>query len=500
MGKSLALCLLCTAALVALSACSKSDTSCTFDSPNCGSGKICVPDDGGGGVCENPCDPTVLAPCKAGKVCDRRTDDQYGCYAPVVLNGTLIDATTGAAIVGGLVTIIDESGAPVSDTVASGIDGSYSLAVPVVRNPNGTIASGMVTIRAFAAGYVPFPHGIRPAIPIDMTSADASLVVQNTATTVALIPLPAGDRVTISGRIVATSDATLAAGVLVVAEGANGSTFPAYGFSDKAGNFTVFNVPDGSWQITGYRIGLQLTPVPVSVSGSTLTDLSLIESSTPLTTVSGTVNIVNAPGGSMTSVVLVPKSLFNGVFENGPVPLGLRAPAPPTAPNVNGAFSIANVPDGVYLVLAAFENDNLVRDPDPNIAGTQIPEITVSGQSSTTLQVGTSFKITAALAVSSPGKDGPEKIDTPTPTFVWADDSSEDGYQLVIYDALGNEIWRKDDIPKVSGSATVSQTYAGPALTPGMFYQFRVASIKSNAPISRTEGLRGVFYLELPAK
>ncbi len=39
---------------------------------------------------------------------------------------------------------------------------------------------------------------------------------------------------------------------------------------------------------------------------------------------------------------------------------------------------------------------------------------------------------------------------------------------------------------------------AGPALVPGMYYQFRATSIKAGIAISRTEDLRGVFYLPKP--
>jgi hypothetical protein len=77
---------------------------------------------------------------------------------------------------------------------------------------------------------------------------------------------------------------------------------------------------------------------------------------------------------------------------------------------------------------------------------------------------------------------------------VWEDDSGEDHYEVVVYDAYGNLIWEKLDVPGVSGSKTVTQAYEGPALAPGMLYQFRATSIKNGgSPISRTEDLKGVF-------
>src|SRR5680860_1649486 len=107
---------------------------------------------------------------------------------------------------------------------------------------------------------------------------------------------------------------------------------------------------------------------------------------------SGSVIIVNAGGLSDTSVVLIPTSLFNPVFEFGPVPFGLRAPEPGIAANVGSAWTIAGVPEGTYKVIAALENDFLVRDPDASIAGTDIIEITVAAGQNVDLQ--DSFKIT----------------------------------------------------------------------------------------------------------
>ncbi len=86
----------------------------------------------------------------------------------------------------------------------------------------------------------------------------------------------------------------------------------------------------------------------------------------------GSVNIVNPGDGDNTTVVLVPVSTFSSTFVKGEVPPGLRAPKQPAPPSIKGAFTITGVPDGYYVVLAAFENDFLVRDPDTSIAGTDL--------------------------------------------------------------------------------------------------------------------------------
>jgi hypothetical protein len=80
---------------------------------------------------------------------------------------------------------------------------------------------------------------------------------------------------------------------------------------------------------------------------------------------------------------------------------------------------------------------------------------------------------------------------------VWADDSGEDGYTVVVFDALGTQTWTTE-LPGSMGSDTVELPYAGPALTAGMYYQFRVTSWREvkgeRLDISRSEDLRGVFF------
>lgn len=198
-------------------------------------------------------------------------------------------------------------------------------------------------------------------------------------------------------------------------------------------------------------------------------------------TVSGTVEILNPGAGSETSVILAPADF------NPDVP-ALEPPAGPKATNVVGAWSIPNVPDGDYTVLVAWENDFLTLDPDPTVAGSGIEKITVQGQD---VVLPSSFKVTGALDVSSP--DNGETI-AGAPIFVFQDDAGEVGYELSVFDAAGQVIWKKSDVPSVSGNPTVSVSYAGPPLASGALHQFRAVALKTGGfPISRTEDLRGVF-------
>jgi hypothetical protein len=423
--------------------------------------------------------------CDDGLVCEAQQGTTKGhCYAPLIIKGVVLDALDDSPIQGALVQAVDPNDAAVGTTGTSGSDGKYTITVPALRTSEGTPVSLNFTLRSQAAGYEAFPSAIRTALPLDAATAvkgDDGWVLEGTLTTLKLLPIE-GDTTglgSISGTVLSDDHA----GVLVVAEaGAAG----LIGFSDAEGDYTIFNVPAGTYTVAGYKAGVQLVPATTTLAASEeKAGVDLTAATTGLATVSGSVNIVNAPGGSLTSVVLAVESTFVENAARGVVPPGLRVG------DISNAFTIPDVPDGKYVVLAAFENDGLVRDPDPNIAGTQIVHITVDAATSPTVTLADNFKVTEALAILSPGANGIETITTPTPTFTFADDSSEDEYHLWVFDAYGNEIWTVV-APKVTGS-NVEVVYAGPALEANMIYQFKVNSIKAGAPISATEDLKGVF-------
>jgi hypothetical protein len=449
-----------------------------------------------------PCTLDREDDCADGLACEPLAEAaaEHVCATPVELHGSVIDALDETPIEGARVTAADELGVPVTAVVETDADGRYALPVSVPRDVGGELAGpARWTLLVSAPDYLPFPDRLRPALPIDGQDAappddgPGPAVVDNSATVVALVSLPAeaAGGVTLSGRV----EGERAAGTLVVAEG---PPLSPMGVADVDGGFVLFNVPAGAVTVRGYHQGVELEPVALAVDTADVEGLRLAvvtDDAEAMATVEGSVVLVDA-GGAATSVVLVPSSVYQPAFERGPVPFGLRAPTPPEAPSITSRFAIAGVPAGRYHVLAAFENDGLVRDPDASIAGTQIPEIeVVAGQS---LELGASFKITAALAVVGPGADAPEEVDG-SPTFAWIDDASEDRYELAVYDARGTEVWRDDQLPRVTGGGTVEVPYGGPALVPGMIHQFRVTSWsdgpQGSTALTRTEDLRGVFVV-----
>jgi hypothetical protein len=442
--------------------------------------------------------------CAEGLACEpvAGSEGDHVCAVRLEIRGSVIDALDGEPIVDAQVVATDEPGAPVTAVARTDAEGRYVLTVSVPRDGAGALAEGRRwTLLVSARDYLAFPGALRPALPIDAQDAapleeeapgEDPSVIDNAATVVALIPLAADQAggVTLTGRV----EGERASGTLVVAEGLAPAPMAV---ADLDGSFTLFNVPAGTATVRGYRQGVELEPVTLSVGSEDIDDVRLAvitERVDAMAVVEGSVTIVDAEGGLRTSVVLVPSSVYQPAFEQGPVPFGLRAPAPPEAPSISSSFAITGVPAGVYRVLAAVENDGLVRDPDASIAGTQILEIEVAAGAA--VELASSFKITEALTVVGPGADAPEEVDG-APTFAWIDDASEDRYEIAVYDARGTAVWRDDQLPRVTGGGTVQVPYGGPALVSGMFHQFRVTSWsdgpQGSTALTRTEDLRGVF-------
>jgi hypothetical protein len=477
---------------------------CDPAAPDCAVDEVCQVLNDGGGVCTAECDPDDLQACPGELSCELRTDGLHACYDPVHLLGRVFDLTTDAGIADGRVVAADAAGGAASDGATTAADGTYELTIPVTREVDGTPAAGggTFTLRAGAQSYEPFPHGVRVALPIDaaalIVAGTDEWTVQNATTDIGLIPLPAAtrERGSISGHVIAGDPGP--GGTLVVAT--QGLADPPIGWADRAGAYVVFNADVGTYVVKGYKAFLQIRTQSVMVdTGAHVENVDLLErTDAPPSTVNGSLSIVDGGDCDGTSVVLVPKETYDATLERGEMVSGLRAPAPPTAPDVTGAWTIEGVPDGVYMVLAGFENDFGVRDPDPAIAGTQVLELTVPAASGArTIDISSSFKVTGALAVIFPGATEPEAVTEPL-TFEWEDDSSEDAYHVVVYDAFGREVWRRDDVPGFSGGGNPSVAYDGDPLVSGMYYQFRVTSLRSGGtvPISMTEDLLGVFHLE----
>ncbi len=440
------------------------------------------------------CALTDPASCAAPLVCEAVQGKTTGaCYPPVTLKGKVFDLSTASAISGAEVIATDEGGAPAAALTKTGTDGTFSLRVPSTRSDDkGTFVARRVLLRSQAKNYVPFPSGVRVALPIDTSAATHAkdtdpYLLESTATSIGLAPVAAAAQnlPSVSGTV------EVAAGGDSVLLALENATLGRTTLSSTDGSFVFFNVPAGDYVISAFRKNQNYTPVTVSVASADLSGVSLKKATTATATLSGSVQLVAGANGAGTSVVLGLASTYLEALGRADTVPGLRAPEAGTAPTVTGSWSITGIPDGKYVVLAAFENDGNIRDPDPGISGTQLQRITVAGGAITQGSTSPSFKVTGAVDLVSPGKEGVEEVSA-TPTFTWGSYSNADGYQLKVFDTLGEQLWSKD----IADKGTVSTVYAGPALKAGYTYQWRLTAFRRLAPTSATEELRGLFVVK----
>jgi len=438
------------------------------------------------------CDPIAQTGCDESLVCEEVLDGGTACFAPVVLRGNVFDQADGSGVGGATVVALDANRAPASTVAVTDANGDYEIQVARQRDTDGNPQGGDVTLRTDAAGYQTFPGGIRQALPIDLSTPveeDGLLVVDTPTTDVGLIALPSGAGTNqIFGNVEVPSDSS---GVLVVAETTGGDTPEGFtAIADRDGVYRIFNLPDGEFSVLGYAQGASYVPETASLSGGDETQVDLALGSDAPGTVTGSVQIVNPGEGTGTSYILVVESTFDETLARGETPPGLRAPGGTDFVD-SGSWSIEGVPAGSYKVLGAFENDQLVRDPDFGQGNTEIVRVeVVAGE---TVEA-PSFKITGSLDVIALGAEGAEEV-SGNPLFSWVDDSGEDRYHIQVFDTFGEMIWEDTEILGSSGSDP-EVPYAGPALDSGMYYQFRVTSFDTNdRPLSRTEDLKGVFFL-----
>ncbi|MFZ5441937.1 MAG: hypothetical protein ACOZQL_18170 [Myxococcota bacterium] len=440
------------------------------------------------------CVLTDASSCPTDQVCEAvQGKDKPQCFAPVTLEGKVFDLSSSAGIAGAQLLATDENGAPAGTATISASDGKYSLRIPSTRTGDqGAFVSRKVLLRSQAKNYLPFPSGARVSLPIDTATAThekdgAPWIVKSSLTDVGLSPVTGSEqnRPSVSGTIELPGDDRTVMLVLETGSAAGRTTL-----AGADGKFTFFNVPSGGLKIGAYARGVNYTPVEVQVASSDVTGVAITKAATPTATLSGSVQLVAGANNAGTSVVLVVESTFLEALGRGEVVPGLRAPEPGVAPNVTGGWTISGIPDGKYVVLAAFENDGNVRDPDPNISGTQLQRITVSN-GALSGATSPSFKVTGAVSMVSPGREGVDATSA-TPTFTWEQYSNADAYLLKVFDSLGNTLWEKP----IADKATVSTVYAGPALSSGQFYQWRLTALRRLEPTSQTEELRGLFRVE----
>ena len=467
---------------------------CDPEEAQCSEGELCIYSwKYNGFFCQPACDPESEGPCENDFTCESvKNETLYGCFPPLSVSGRIFDfvaedqdAIEGAHVVG---KVIGKSDSP--PMVISDNNGKYTFILKMTRKADGTpFTNDAVNIFVSADGYESYPGLIRPSLPVTFEKVSCSVqgcFVMSAFTDIGLFPLDTNVAVY---RIEGSLSDGYSAG-LVVAE-CNDPPCP-FSYPDENGDFTIFNVPAGDYTVKVYSKGKNYSTEEVTVIDENITGLDLEFLDTPLSTLNGQVNIVAAGGGKLTSIVMSPVSTFITSWEKGVLVPGLRAPDQGIDPNISGAYTISGIPDGEYYILAAFENDFLVRDPDPNIAGTQLVKVKFPGVGDNYDVTIGNFKITSAVEIVFPGATEPELVSS-NPTFIWKMYPSAQKYDITVYNSQGIVQWEKEVAS--TGDTGYSVEYDGPPLSG--YYQWVVMASKASGPISMSEDLLGIFFTSM---
>jgi hypothetical protein len=441
--------------------------------------------------CSGQCQVIDLSSCNPGLVCAPvGTSGDTACVPPIEVRGQVVDAATGEGIRGAFLHAIDQSGVSAAQLSTTGRDGAFTLRLLLRRTDNlGTPEPTTVTLEAQAQGYGAYPGKIDVAQVLDTQAlthegGEAPYVFESPKTQLALSPLPSGkqDDPFIAGAVEISG---YEGSPLVVAQ-ANGQGV-ADALADAYGQFVLLNVPPGTYDLALYAqhaAWVRGTGLTVDVNRSA-NGVLIGQSGASLGTVRGSVTLPS--GSGPTSVLLIPRSVFDETTGRGtPVP-SLRAPTAGTPADVTGAFSIEGVPDGDYYVVPSYENDGLVRKPGVGFHALGVQDVAVTNGVASPATA-PALEVVPAVALTSPGASAEETVGA-TPTLKWSAYPGAARYTVRVFDFQGTEAFSAED---VSGTSVA----VAPALAPGL-YQWRVvAKDGSGALLSQSEDLLGIFRVE----
>jgi hypothetical protein len=331
------------------------------------------------------------------------------------------------------------------------------------------LAPGNYFLKLSAQNYLALPAPGMEAVPFTIVKDEEKHQAYE------LIPSAVTNSGMITGKIGEGSDGI--AGVLVVAEDANGNAYSTV--TDKDGNYTIFNVPAGTYGVTGFVANYNSGTTEVAVtSGQASEGVNVALTDGANGTLSGMVKNI-ATGNKDVDVSLVhpiTKETIPGLVTQ----------------SVSGQYEISNIPDGHYIARATYKNDERVMDPD-RIAKFGEPEVTFSGGSSSEL----TFDITGSITLSSPTNAAasvvPVEVTSTTPVFSWNAYSSTSDYVIEVTDATtGVVVWggfdKSGELPQknivIESVTSVTFNYDGTAsiagLVPGRIYRWRIFASKDD--------------------
>lgn len=387
------------------------------------------------------------------------------------LKGIVKDATTVSALENVSVVIFNaDNNSAIGQTLKTNASGEFST----------SLAPGNYFVKLARQDYYPVPPASLEAVPFSI-AAD-----QLTQSDAEMFPSPGTGNGWITGTV--TSGTTAVKGALVVATDLQ-NKFAFSTSTDANGSYSIFNVPSGSYNVQAYAASYNSNSIPASVTSNTAaTGVNISVQKTATGTLSG--------------------SIRNLAAENKDVDISLVHPiTKETIPGLTTAtsslnYSLANIPNGIFIARATYKNDYRVMDPD-RIAKFGEPVVTVSGGtvSPSTL----TFDITGTVTLNSPSNAISNTVPVASankPVFQWASYPSTSDYVIEVMDAsTGQVVWggfdksgslpvKKITIP--SSSTSIQFNSDGKALVnelvAGKIYRWRVYASKNdqNSPTGWT--------------
>ena len=406
--------------------------------------------------------------------CSKEDSNPHG-----FVDGIVVDAKTNLGLEAVEISIFDSNtNLPIRSTL-SDADGKFFL----------EILPGSYFLRMTKQGYQDIPpKGISP-VPFS--------IMQEATETVSYAMQLLGN--TNSGCVegIVYEDGNGIAGALVIIENSE-KAFSTY--SNHEGKFSIYNVDAGDYKINAWVSGYNSDYADISISSNLgTTNVPVIMSSGASGVFKGQVRNLSAENKDV-DIALVHK------MTKEVIP-GL------TTFSSNQSFEIQEIPNGVFVARATYENDDRVMDPD-RVAKFGEPQITINND----LQEIT-FDITNSVSLKAPTNAASEvipiEISSTTPIFEWNAYSSSSDYVIEVSDVNGNVIWGGfryvNELPiknivipssqkaaefNYDGSATIS------SLEPGNIYRWKIFASKNdtNSPtgwtlISASEDQRGIIKI-----
>lgn len=238
------------------------------------------------------------------------------------LQGQITDAATTNAIEGAKIYIFNsDTKAPTGETATSDVNGKYDM----------TLSPGAYFIRVSKQGYFDVtPVGI-PAIPFTI------VVSNNVDNNVEMYTNSLTNLGWISGSVASSSQSNI--GALIIA---TDSTSGFSSVTDTLGNYVIYNVPAGTYDVQAWGAGFNSNQNTATTTANTETpNIDLILSDGVSGSVSGSITFLS------TQNIEVDVALTHRIT-------GESIPGLSTT-TVSSSYSMGSVPNGTFLARASFK-------------------------------------------------------------------------------------------------------------------------------------------------